>query len=1018
MTLQKTAYELMDASDFLTEKVQEFTDSENIEYLNEYFKEAFDSRRRERAVEMLSKYPDSAAALEKLKSAMDESFELMEREYYAMKLVIDARGYTEYPDVLRDIELSPEDKALPPDEKIALAQKMTKDEEYYAQKKLIRDNMRNSLYELDQLAHRIQSGTSSNLKFDIFIMRLIIIVQVAGILCIIWLLTRIGIKPILKIVDNIKEDNTVPVAGAGEIRYLAETYNEMRAEILKKYAEGVRSHANSMITALSPYYRSIYRINLDTDDGICYRPHSGIKSGLNTGDHFPYKKQFTDYIDDYVAEEYREGFLDFIRPEFIKYSLRNEKLITYRYVVNRNGHESYEMLRIAGADDQVMDGAYEGYIVNAGFTDVDAETRNTLNQSRLLSEALKSAEEANKAKTDFLSNMSHEIRTPINAMLGMNEMILRESLDPDISRYAKDIQTSGQTLLGLVNDLLDFSRIESGKMELIYEDYEVSFLFGNLVNMVSVRAKEKGLELNIDIDENIPCKLFGDSVRIEQCAINLLTNAVKYTHSGSVALRAKYTKTGEDSINMRIEVQDTGIGIKSEDMDKLMSPFERIEENRNRTIEGTGLGLSIVKNLLSMMGTKLEVESTYGSGSVFSFGVDQRVADWKPLGNFSEAYRTSERRTEEYHERFQAPDARILVVDDVKMNLAVVAGLLKRVRIQIDTAESGFEALEKYSAAKYDCIFIDQRMPGIDGVETLHRMKALKENLNRGVPCIALTANAISGVRDMFLSEGFDDYLSKPVEGADLENMLLRYLPEEKIILPEDGGYTSGAGASYAKDGEGGQIGEDREGVQTPFFREFSLIGQIDADQALRYCMNEELLMRTVSDFADAAEDMPDLIEKYASEGDIQNYTIKVHALKSSSKMIGAKELSELAEELEARGDAKDTEAVKAKTPALIEAYRKLRSELNRILGRKKADEVPEAGGAGAEDKREELSLEALGEMYAGLRELVDAFDFDSADDIISAVGGYRLPEGESARFEEIKKLVKGLERDKILELL
>ena len=633
-----------------------------------------------------------------------------------------------------------------------------------------------------------------------------------------------------------------------------------------------------------------------------------------------------------------------------------------------------------------------------------------------MGKAIVAAEEANRAKSVFLSNMSHEIRTPINAILGMNEMILRESSDPDIINYAKNIQSSGRTLLGLVNDLLDFSRIESGKMELISEEYEVSSLFGDIIRMISVRAEEKGLEYIIDIDEKIPRKLYGDSVRIEQCALNILTNAIKYTHRGTVTMKVRYNKTGYNNINMIIEIQDTGIGIKKEDMDKLMSPFERIEENRNRTIEGTGLGLSIVKNLLYMMGSKLEVESTYGEGSTFSFSVEQIVTDWHPLGDFSEAYNKSQINTNEYRESFQAPEACILVVDDVKMNLNVVTGLLKKVRINIDTADSGYKALEMYKASKYDCIFIDQRMPGMDGVETLHKMKEAKEDINRDTPCIALTANAISGVRDMFLKEGFDDYLSKPIEGSELEQMLIKYLPNEKVILPGDEGYITDTDV-FNKKGIGNSD-KRSEGKRNSFMDNFSNTEQIDAEQALQFCMNEELLLSTVSDFVDAAEDMPDLIEQYVSEGDTENYTIKVHALKSSSRMIGARELSELAAELEACGDAKDTAAIEAKTPALLEMYRKLRSDLKEVLGREKSAEQSVTGDNKTEDSREEISHDMLYDVYTGIRELAEAFDFDSAEDMLNSLDDYKLPDDEAERFEKVKKLVKGLERDKLLELL
>lgn len=404
-------------------------------------------------------------------------------------------------------------------------------------------------------------------------------------------------------------------------------------------------------------------------------------------------------------------------------------------------------------------------------------------QSADLADALDNVKKAGRAKTVFLSNISHEVRTPINAILGMNEMIVRESADEAILKYALDIKSSGSLLLGLINDLLDFSRIESGKLELISEEYSTSSLINDLIIMISVRAGEKDIEFITDVDKNLPSRLYGDPVRLKQCMLNILTNAVKYTHEGSVTMKVGFTEAGSGAVNIRFEVKDTGIGIKPDDMDKLLSPFERIEEGRNRSIEGTGLGLSIVKLLLSMMGTSLEIESVYGSGSVFAFSVEQKVVDRSPIGDLQNIYKRSLENNEKYMESFRAPEAVILAVDDVKMNLNVVKGLLKRTDIRIDTADDGFEAVAKAGRTKYDCILIDHRMPGMDGVETLHEIKNMKGSINENTPCIALTANAVSGAREMFLKEGFDDYISKPVEGKALERILIKYLPGDKVLL-------------------------------------------------------------------------------------------------------------------------------------------------------------------------------------------------------------------------------------------
>ena len=422
-----------------------------------------------------------------------------------------------------------------------------------------------------------------------------------------------------------------------------------------------------------------------------------------------------------------------------------------------------------------------GTVVGTIYTLVDdTEHYRYLNELR---EQRRIADEANKAKSAFLANMSHEIRTPINAILGMDEIILRESAEPETLSYASDIESAGKTLLSIINDILDLSKIEEGKMEIFPAQYDLSSLVGDLVNMTRPRAEGKGLRFDVRVDENIPHLLLGDEVRIRQCALNILSNAVKYTEEGSVTMRVGYEKRGEDRIALSFSVSDTGIGMKPEDMERLFTPFARIEEQRNRNIEGTGLGMSITKQLLALMDSRLDVESVYGEGSTFSFSVDQPVVGWEPVGPLAKRYGTNAPR-KSYRELFHAPDACILVVDDTPMNLTVIRGLLKKTRIRIDTAASGREALAMAARERYDVIFIDHMMPEMDGIETLHELRKLPGAEN--IPCVALTANAISGAREMYLEAGFSDYLSKPVDGPKLEKLLQDYLPPEKMREPAD----------------------------------------------------------------------------------------------------------------------------------------------------------------------------------------------------------------------------------------
>ena len=408
-------------------------------------------------------------------------------------------------------------------------------------------------------------------------------------------------------------------------------------------------------------------------------------------------------------------------------------------------------------------------------------------QYRYMSELRKQrelAEEASKAKSQFLANMSHEIRTPINAILGMDEMVLRTSTEKEVLDYAEDIQTSGRTLLALINDILDFSKVEEGKMEIIPVQYEPGAMKNDLVNMVRERAMQKGLSINVEFDNNIPRLLKGDEIRLKQCALNLLTNAVKYTKEGNIGLKIGYAKEDDSHIRLDFTISDTGAGIRKEDMDNLFSPFSRIDEKKNRNIEGTGLGISITKRLLELMGSELKVQSEYGKGSVFSFSVKQEVLNWDASGNYDGKYDMGDRKKPEYKELFHAPDANILVVDDIKMNLTVITKLLRKTQIRIDTARSGPEAIAMAKDKAYDIIFIDHLMPDMDGIETLGHMK---EQQCPGDPVyIALTANAISGAREMYLDAGFVDYVSKPVEGEKLEKLIKSYLPPEKLLDTPD----------------------------------------------------------------------------------------------------------------------------------------------------------------------------------------------------------------------------------------
>lgn len=643
------------------------------------------------------------------------------------------------------------------------------------------------------------------------------------------------------------------------------------------------------------------------------------------------------------------------------------------------------------------------------------------------------AKKSNEAKSNFLSNVSHEIRTPLNAILGMDEIIMRETKDDDIYQYASDIKSAGKTLLGLINDILDSSKLEAGKIDIIPVEYDITSVINDLSNMIRQKAQNKGLEFEVQVGRNVPFLLYGDEIRIKQCVLNILTNAVKYTETGKVTLEVYSRKatqkeldshknirfknaegrdvsvdesfgsiSGSCPIVIGFKVTDTGIGIKKEDMDKLFLRFERIEEKRNRTIEGTGLGMNIVRGLLHLMNTDLKVESEYGKGSTFSFEIVQGARSCELLGDYTKHLNEISGQRQQYQSMLYAPKAKILVVDDTAANLSVVKGLLKPTCIQVHTAGSGMETLEKVKTEAYHLLMIDQRMPGMDGVETLHALKELKGNLSAKAPCIALTANAISGAREMFLSEGFDDYLTKPVDSEKMEKMILHYLPEELIEEKPEGAQ---------EDLEPSDVAEENPHMSDSLLeKKLSHIEGINFSEGLKNCGNTfEILKETMENFVLSAQEQPEKIRSFQKEKDYHNYTILVHGLKSAARFIGALELSRLAEQLETAGDRKDEVFIRENTSKLLEIYESLGNTLGEILGIKQ----------GLFDETKPMIDEAtLKEMYGGILEFVTAFDFDMAEQIFDMLREYSLPDEEIQKAEEVYKAIRNVDRDKVLELL
>lgn len=556
---------------------------------------------------------------------------------------------------------------------------------------------------------------------------------------------------------------------------------------------------DKMITALAADYRCVYHVDLDADDAVCYRADPNDPDHTPQGIHFPYLERFTYYANTFVAENYREDFLKFIDPDNVREGLKEQSIVAYRYLVKKPGHEYYEMIRMAGVrhpkdrDDNIV------HAVGLGLTIIDKEMRESMIQSRTIAEALTAAEEANKAKTTFLSNMSHEIRTPMNAIIGFDNLALRnEKLDAETRDYLEKIGNSAKHLLELINDILDMSRIEAGKLALHKTDFSLSEMIDQISTLVMSMCSEKGLEYKKEIIGDFNDIFFGDVIKLKQVMINILSNAIKFTDApGTVSLKVERINVFGDQTTLRFVISDTGIGMDKEFIPKLFDSFSQEQVGNVNKYGSTGLGMAITKNIVELMNGTISVESEKGVGSEFTVVVtlkngsdSQEKNDGAESGEQTDDKLpddaddlSSDKEDAPAKETTELRGRRILIAEDIIINAEIMKKILSIREMETEHAENGKIALEMFSESEegfYDAILMDVRMPEMDGLEATHAIRALPREDALKVPIIAMTANAFDEDVKLSLQVGMNAHLSKPVDPEKL------YATLEELIGERD----------------------------------------------------------------------------------------------------------------------------------------------------------------------------------------------------------------------------------------
>ncbi|MBE5882899.1 MAG: response regulator [Lachnospiraceae bacterium] len=637
---------------------------------------------------------------------------------------------------------------------------------------------------------------------------------------------------------------------------------------------------------------------------------------------------------------------------------------------------------------------YDDYEDVIGYIIIATDLSERMKSMKQLEEAMRVAEDANKAKSIFLANMSHEIRTPMNAIIGFAEILLKMDISEEIRNYVRDIKSSSHNLLAIINDILDISKIESGKMELVLDNYYTATLLDDVILITEPNAQKKGLNLEVEIDREIPRQLYGDKLRIKSVLINILNNAVKYTMEGTVKFEVIVLEKDEDRVKLAFRVTDTGIGIKAENISNLFDNFERLDQRLHYGIEGSGLGLAIVKGFVNLMGGQISVSSVYGEGSVFTVEIEQAIADANPMGKADR--KISENLGGYTQAGFIIQKTKVLVVDDNPVNLKVASGILSSYGLEVDAAANGQDAIALCKEHNYNIVFVDQMMPEMNGIEVMQEIRQINTfySYQGQSIIIALTANAIKGTRESLMEQGFDEYLGKPLNIIRLESLLCQFIAAENILYKEESGQISGQASmlNYLKD----------------------IMTEVDVDLGISHCgRNVESYLKILAITYNYGEKQLNELRQLWEEKDYDTYHIKVHSLKSTALNVGAKSVSSEAKRQEQASINKDYTYIENNIEKLLSEYAKLLSKIEEVLCHfgiisEKQDEK----------EKPQLEEHMIKHVLWNIERHLDAFEFGEIFDILKETKKYQVPPKYEEILRQVEELMEDLSVDQVKELL